>query len=507
MAISSNKQIAKNTIYLYIRMLIVMAVTIYTARVVLEVLGITDYGIYNLVGGVVVLFNFLNSSMTGCTQRYLCVAIGQENMEYIQEVFSTSIKAHLLISILFLILAETVGLWFVSTVLNIPAQSKISAIIVYEIAIFTAISGIMRVPYNGAIIAYEKMSFYAISSIIETALKLIILLPLVYLALNKLILYSVLVGIVNLVILIWYYLYVTKKFINCRLNFSKTPRELLKEMMKFTGWSNFSSLSNLTAKQGMGFLLNNFLGVTINAAIGIMNQVTNAIYGFINNFMTAVNPPLIKQFVNKDWNNLSILFVRSSKFSFYLMLILSIPVVLNINTILSIWLINIPQYTNYFCALSLISLLPNVFGGPIWTLIQASGEIKSYQITIGILIVLNLPIDYLLLYFKQPPYSLLYVTALINFGVVLCGIHKLNKITNINWKLVTAKIFLPCAVVLVISLIVCYLSKFYIHSTSIIIQLVANVVFEVLIVCALSFMVGLNRNERNSIINLIVKKL
>lgn len=232
------KRIAKNTFFLYFRMLIVMGVTVYSARIVLDTLGVNDYGIYTLVGSVVILFTFLNSSMTTCTQRYLCVAIGKENPDYEKDVFTTSVISHILISILFLALSETAGLWLVLNVLNLPPGSKTVALIVYQFAIVTAVFTILRVPFNGAIIAYEKMDFYAYSSIIETALKLVILVPLTWMQTNKLILYSVLVAGVGLIILVWYQIYVFSHFKNCKVTFKEVKVQLMKEMLSFTGWDD-----------------------------------------------------------------------------------------------------------------------------------------------------------------------------------------------------------------------------------------------------------------------------
>ena len=506
--ISSNKRIAKNTLFLYIRMIVVMGVTIYTARIVLDTLGIDNYGIYNLVAGVVLLFNFLNSSMTGCTQRYLCVAIGKNDAEYEQKVFSTSMQAHIVISGLFLLLAETVGLWFVAKVLNIPSGSRVAAVIAYEIAVFTSIFNILRVPYNGAIVANERMSFYAYSSIVETVLKLLILLPLVYINVNKLILYSVLLALVNIVILIWYWLYVRRHFKNCRFGLKERNRPLFIEMMKFTGWSNFSSIANLSAKQGLSFILNHFIGIAVNAAVGIMNQVTTAVYGFINNFMTAVNPPLIKCYVSEQWDELRSLMVKSTKFSFYLMLILSVPIIMSMESILAIWLKEVPEYTGYFCILSLISLLPNVIGAPIWTVIQASGKIKSYQKIIGIVILLNLPADYILLKAGVSPYNLLVVTFILNSIVDAVGLVFVSRFTPIKVSYMFRKVIVPSVMVAVLAFMLCYCAHLAIGLTQRDLwSVLCHVAIDVIIVGITSYMIGLTKSERHSIYGMIRSKL
>lgn len=502
------KRIAKNTFFLYFRMLIVMGVTVYSARIVLDTLGVNDYGIYTLVGSVVILFTFLNSSMTTCTQRYLCVAIGKENPDYEKDVFTTSVISHILISILFLALSETAGLWLVLNVLNLAPGSKTVALIVYQFAIVTAVFTILRVPFNGAIIAYEKMDFYAYSSIIETALKLVILVPLTWMQTNKLILYSVLVAGVGLIILVWYQIYVFSHLKNCKVTFKEVKVQLMKEMLSFTGWSNFSSLSNLGAKQGMGIILNYFMGVAINAAVGIMNQVTTAVYGFINNFQTALNPPLIKLYVAKDWDNLQTLFVQAAKYSYYLMLLLSLPLIVNMADVLSIWLTEVPAYTGYFCALSLLSLLPNTIGGPIWTIVQASGQIKKYQITIGTVILMNLPMDYLLLKSGMPPYSLLLVALVVNIIVDIIGAGYVRKYAGINGVTMAKGILGPCVIVTVIAYIICYVFDMYVEiDTTRIVSLIVNVAIELLLITAVIVSFGLNRAERKHITSLIKSRI
>jgi len=501
-----NKRIAKNTAYLYLRMLIVMAVTIYTSRVVLDTLGIDDYGIYNLVGGVVVLFSFLNSSMTTCTQRYLCVAIAKKDNDYERDVFSTSIIAHILICILFLVLAETIGLWLVAKVLNISPESKTTTIIVYQIAIFTAITSILRVPFNGAIIAQEKMDFYALSSIIEVILKLAILFPLVLLPTNKLILYSILVAFVNIVVLLWYRWYVHRHFGNCRISYRKLHKRLLKDMLTFTGWSNFSSLSNLSAKQGMGFILNHFFGVAINATVGIMNQVTSAVYGFITNFMTALNPPLIKMYVAQKRIELENLVIKSSKFSFYMMLTLSVPIIMNMEPILNVWLIEVPRYASEFCSLSLISLLPNVIGGPIWTIIQASGKIKTYQIIIGLLILVNLPADYIMLRCGMQPYSILLITLLINFAVDIVGIRFVNKFTGIKISTMFFRIIVPCVAITALSFLgVISYTKFLGLRNIGFSHFIIDFVIQATIVLTIVLVLGMSSNERKSLFKIMTR--
>lgn len=497
----------KNTLFLYLRMIVVMVITFYTARVVLDVLGFQEYGLYNLVGGVIVLFAFINGSMSSSTQRYLCMAIGREDAEYERRVFTGSLTAYALIVLAFVAIAETAGLWFVTRVLNIPPGLEKSALIVYQIAIFTGALNIIRMPFDAAVIANERMSFYALSSVIEACLKLAILVPLIYISTNKLVLYSCLTAMSALVIAAWYMLYVGRHFRNCRFSSRYTDRELVKGMLKFTGWNSFSSIANIGARQGMSFILNIFRGVVINAALGVMTQVTTAVFSFTTNFQLAMNPPLLKLYAQGDMQQMCTLYVRAGKFSFYLMLLLSIPIILNINPILEIWLGDVPEYTNWFCALSLVSLLPNVIGGPIWTLIQGAGKLSRYQTIISFLILMNLPLDWILLHFGAEPYLLLGVTGCINALVVVVGICFVKNYIGIKQSVTYFNVILPCFWTAVICFVVCVGFHVLIGFGGGVIATVITIIAEGAICGLVIMLVGLTSTERRAVVEIIKKRI
>lgn len=275
-------------------------------------------------------------------------------------------------------------------------------------------------------------------------------------------------------------------------------------MLKFTGWSNFSSIANLSAKQGMNFIFNIFYGVIINASVGIMQQVNSAVYSFINNFQVAINPPIIKLYTNSEWDNLKKLYIRAAKYSFFLMLLLSFPLILNINPILKLWLKDVPEYTGYFCVLSLISLLPNTIGGPIWTIIQASGNLSKYQIIISSLILSNLPLDYLLLYWGVPPYILLVVTLIINSLVILVGIKFVSKCSPITQSDSIIKIIIPCAITAGAALLVGYIINLnFAEFNGNLLNLFLKIIFEVLSIILIIYLLGLKRSERSQIKKII----
>ena len=310
----NNKRIAKNTLMLYVRMLLIMAVSLYTSRVILQALGVEDFGLYNVVGGVVVLFTFINNAMVTSTQRFLNFEIGGNNLDEARKVFSASLNIHIIIAGAFLLLAETVGLWFLNRYIQIPEGREIAANWVYQFSIIVSILNIIRSPYNAAIIAHEHMSFYAYVSIIEVILKLAIV-YMVYLFADRLIAYAFLMMMVTLIVLGVYYIFCKRKYEICRYQF-EYDRKRYMALASFSGWSLFGSLANMGASQGINIILNMFFGVAVNAAMGIANQVNAAVYQFVSSFQTAFNPQIIKSYAADDRNYFISLILNSSRYSF-----------------------------------------------------------------------------------------------------------------------------------------------------------------------------------------------
>lgn len=420
---SENRKIFRNTIYLYLRMILIMGITLYTARIIIAALGVDNFGIYSIVGGLVVLFAFLSGSISGATQRYLCVAMGRGNDEETRQVFSSSLLVYVLLCLLIVVLGETVGLWLVATKLSFPPGRHAAAMIVYQATIITTVLSLLRTPYQAAIIAHERMGFFAWSSILEAALKLLILIPLFHLDGDKLVVYAWLVCAVNLLLGGLYIVYTTGHFPSCRV---MPGRGRLREILIFTGWSSFSSLANIGSKQGMNFILNIFCGVAVNAAVGIMNQVSGAVYGFIQNFQTAINPPLTKHYAAGEMAEVRGILFSSSRMSFYLMVFLSMPLMFFIEPVLRLWLDEVPPFTGEFCVMCLLSLYFNTFGGPIWTIMQASGKIKRYQLIISCVTLLTLPAFWVILKLRLAPYVVVAPTLVANVAVVFIGLQMIK---------------------------------------------------------------------------------
>lgn len=392
-----NKRIAKNTLLLYIRTIIIMIVTLYTSRVVLNTLGVIDFGIYNVVGGIVVMFGFLNSSMSSATQRFLSFDMGRKDYDQLRRTFNASLFIHLSIAIIILFLAETIGLWLVNNYLKIPLDRIEAAKWVYQFSIFSFIVTIIRVPFNSLIIAHERMNFYAYISIFEVIFQLLAVFTLTLIAFDKLKLYAVLFFVVTVIVTLIYIIYSRNRFEETKYE-KVNDKKLFKSLISFSGWSIYGSgLALMTANQGINILLNFFFGPIVNTARSIAYQINSAIFTFVSNFQTAVKPQIIKSFANNDYSYMFSLVFSSSKYSFFLLFLLSLPVIMETEIILYIWLGIVPDYTILFTKLVLFNALIDSLSSPIVTAVQATGNIKKYQLIIGTLLLLVLPVSYLFL--------------------------------------------------------------------------------------------------------------
>jgi O-antigen/teichoic acid export membrane protein len=500
---ANNKRIAKNTVYLYIRMLITMLVTLYTSRVVLNVLGVEDFGVYNIIGGVVILFSFLNNAMSNATQRFLSYDLGKEDTFQLKKTFSMSITAHISISLLVFVLSETVGLWFINTHLNIPANRMNAANWVFQFTIMTFIINIIRVPYNASIIAYEKMSFFAYISIIEVLLKLLVVYLLLITDMDKLIFYSFLMFLVSFLVSIIYKEYCNKKFTICRYHFSWN-KNLYVKLMSFSGWSMLGGIANIGAQQGANILLNIFSGVTSNAAFGIANQVSNAVYSFVSNFQLAFNPQIIKLYSVGDNNNLHKLMFRTSLFSYYLLLIIAVPFLINTETVLQLWLKNVPDYSVVFCQLMIIYYLIDSIQAPLWNAIYATGQIRTYQLWLSGLLILNIPLSYYLLRIGMSPSIVLAVRVGLNFISAIIRTIYIKYCINFPSMKYLIDVVLKAVIVTIVAFTLSIVIKNNISAT--IAGFLWATVLSVIVTGLIMYLIGINKNERASI-NTYVRKI
>ena len=490
---ANNKRIAKNTLLLYGRMFLIMAVALFTSRVVLNTLGVEDYGIYNVVGSIVTMFAFLNGALVTSTQRYLTFDLGKGDYNHLKTVFTTSIYIHALISIAIVILAETIGLWFLYNKMVIPAERMTAAMWVYQLSIVTMVIQVMSAPYNSIIVAHERMGVFAVISILETVLKLLIVYVLLIWSGDKLIFYAILVALVQMMIILVYTGYCRKHFDESVL-IKGIDRGLLSEMAKFAGWNIWGNLAAALFGTGLNLLLYVFFGPIVNAARGIAVQVESAVAQFSTNFLMAVNPQITKLYAQNNLEEMHRLLFRSSKFACYLLLLLTIPLVMETETILTLWLKIVPEYTVPFIRILLCIVIVDSMARPLMTAAAATGDVKKYQSVIGGILLSIVPIAYVVLKLGGDPTSVYIVhlaICILAFFTRLLIIRPMIKLSIRNF---TSAVILPCLMVAIGSFILSRLVKEFLPASLIGVLLVCFI--SAVIVALLAYLIGLTKGER-----------
>lgn len=449
---SNNKRIAKNTLMLYVRMLFNMIVSLYTSRVVLQTLGVEDYGINNVVGGVITMFTFINSSMVSSTQRYLNFELAKGDIQRLKSVFSTSLQIHAIIALVIIILGETLGLWFMVNKLIIPESRLTAAMWVYQCSILACAVNILSAPYNADIIAHERMSAYAYISIFEVILRLVIVYLLVVSPIDKLIAYAIMSLILQVIIRFIYTRYCNKHFEESYIEF-RLNKPLFKEMSGFAGWSFFGNLAAILYTQGLNMMLNIFFGPVVNAARGIAVQVQSAVQQFVSGFQTALNPQITKSYATGELNKMHSLMFRSARFSFLLLFFLSLPVLLETDFLLTIWLKNVPEDTVIFTQIMICISLIYTTANPCVVANQATGKVKVYQMVVGGILLTILPISYLILKLGAPAYSVFIVHFCIESVAQFSRMFMLRKLIHLPLWQYIRKIYLPIAATIVVSIV------------------------------------------------------
>lgn len=451
-----NKRITKNTTMLYFRMLLTMIVTIYTSRIILNTLGVEDFGIYNVVGGVVVMFSFLNSSMGAATSRFLIFELGKKDYEQLKKVFNVSLVSHIGIALVVILLAETIGLWFITHKLVIPEERMSAALWTYQFSILTALVTLTQVPYNALIIAHERMNVYAYVSLLEVILKLVIVYILTIGNFDKMKLYATLFFIVSLIIAFTYRIYCNKKFPESSLSF-QWNKDLYKKLFSFSIWELYGAFALMGMGQGLNMLLNIYFGPTVNAARGIAYQLQGAIAGFGNNFMTAVKPQIIKLYAEGKVTQMMNLVFSSSKFSFFLTFFISLPLLLETRFVLDLWLNITPDYTVSFCRLVLINNLIWALRGPLVTCFHAVGKVKVANLVCGSLFYLIIIVSYFSLRNGYPPESVFIVTIVVSILVQITELLLLKLFIPYSVRNYLREVIRPGILVMLISGIIPYL--------------------------------------------------
>lgn len=450
---SNSSRIAKNTIFLYIRSIIVLLVTLYTSRVVLRVLGVSDYGIYNVVGGVISMIGFLNSSMVATYQRYFNYEMGRKNNEGVIAYFRSAAAVQLLISAIIIVIGETLGLWFVNTQLTIPDGRLFAANCVYQVAIISFVLMMFQAPYGAMIIAHEKMDVFAFISILDVFLRLGIVFLIQVTPGDKLIAYAVLLSCVSVVD---FALYVA--FCKLKLNIGRFKilwdKSRIKEMLGFSGWGMLDSLALSVKSQGLNILLNMFFGPVVNAARGIAYQVLSATKQFVSNFQTAFRPQLMKSYAERDYDYMYQLFYSASKISFYLMLCLTIPIILEAPIILHIWLgDNVPDHTSAFVVLVLLTSWIDAFSSPLTSVAYATGNIKKFNLVVSGMNILILPVAWFFLKAGFAPESAMIVSLIITILSQGARMIVIKDLLPFSIKSYSSMVIWPTMIVTIVSMI------------------------------------------------------
>ena len=449
---ANNKRIAKNTLMLYVRMLFTMAVSLFTSRVVLQTLGVEDYGIQNVVGGVITMFTFINGGMVSSTQRYLNFEIAKGNAERLRSVFNTALQIHALIALVIIILGETVGLWFLLEKLVIPEERMTAAMCVYQCSIVACVVNILSVPYNADIIAHEKMSAFAYISILDVTLKLVIVYLLVVSPIDTLIAYAILTLLVQLLIRYVYTRYCNKHFQESFVEW-KLNNPLFKEMLSFAGWSFWGNLAAILYTQGLNMMLNIFFGPVVNAARGIAVQVQAAVQQFVSGFQTALNPQITKNYASGDLEQMHSLMFRSARFSFLLLFFLSLPVLLETDFLLTLWLKTVPDDAVIFTQIMICISLIYTTANPCVVANQATGKVKIYQMVVGGILLMILPISYIVLKLGAPAYSVFIVHFCIESVAQFSRMYMLRRLINLPMWQYMKNIYIPIVTTVAVAII------------------------------------------------------
>lgn len=505
---ANNKRIAKNTIYLYLRTLVVLAVSLYTSRLVLQVLGAEDLGVYNVVGGIVALMSFFQVAQTKATSRFITYELGQNSEENkLKKVFSACMSIHIILALVAIVLGETIGLWIITHWTDIPVERQSAAMWVYQFAITVFVIHIVRVPYDAVIVAHEKMSMYAYMSILEAGLQLGLVLIIMHSNFDSLILYSGLMALTAFILYIAYYSYVKIKHKVYSFHFC-WDKEYSSRILSFSGWTLLGSGANTGTQQGVNLLFNNYVGLIANAAMGFASQVNIAVGKFVNGFSTAFTPQIIKLFAQGDYQNLHLLMHRASKFSFALCYIMALPLIANMDFILHLWLgENVPQYTCEFCQLILICTIIDSTTGVFNTAITATGNIRKYQVMISISFTLDLFFCFLLFLTGLNP-ALVFASRILTRGIfnMFIGLHFTRKQIDFDILSYTRKVLVPIVTTILITIPTIWVLD---HFSDGWIQFFSTGSVSVLLICICVLYIIMNRNERKVVydkINSIIKK-
>lgn len=502
---SNNKRIAKNTAFLYVRMIFVLLVSLYSTRVILNVLGVEDFGVYNVVGGFVSLFFFINSTMSNSVQRYYNFEKGKGAKDAEKSVYNTSLHIQLLLCLILLGILETIGLWYVNSQMVIPESRIFAANVVYQCSVCSMLVTLLQIPYSASIIAHEKMDFYAIVSITDVVIKLLIILIIPYLPGDKLIIYSSLLLATCIFIFIVNFSYSRRNF-TCLKYDGTFRKDLFKEMISFMGWNVFDMFAFSVKSQGGNLVINAFFGPLVNAARGVSVQIMNAVQAFSVNVLTAFRPQLVEAYAQDNHARITNMMNVMTKISYTVFLALSLPIILEINYILKLWLgTDVPEYTQAFTILCLLDMLVCSLNTPLTFVSQATGNIKRYNVVRSILIISIIPLSIIANQWWPNPTAVFWISfiiAIINQPVSMILLHKIYPYSYIEYS---KSVIIPCIVLSVLVPIVpCIIHLFFEESF---LRLIFTVTADVSGIIVFGLIIILKPEERQYLYSFIKKKI
>lgn len=501
---SNSKRIAKNTLFLYVRMAILMLITFFTSRILLDKLGVDDFGIYNVVGGVTVLLGFFSSSLTNASQRFLAMELGKNDIKKANAVFNQHLILYLFITFVVIILAESIGLWFVHTQLNFPPDRVFAAICVFHFTVASFSLTLLGIVFNSCIIAHEKMNVYAVVSVLGGVANLIVVYLLSICSVDRLILYGFLMFLVTLVTQAFYTIYCLRNFAECRLRWI-WDQKLLKDTGALVGWNMIGTAVYAINDSGVNILMNMFFGPAINAARALSFQVSAAVGSFSSNFYTSVRPQLIKSYSGGEYDYMMKLFYNSSKYSYYLLWVICLPVMFSIRELLDIWLVEVPHYADIFTIWVLIHGLIGVFNNPIWTIALAVGQLKYYILIGSGVLLLIFPISYIALKCGAAPVSVFIIMIAVRSVYLLVVLRIISNYIPVTRHEYWKKVLFPISKTTVISLVM--VAGLYILMPKDIVGTISYCILAALITVGCIWLVGVTREERLIIQNVIYNKI
>ena len=499
---ANNKRIAKNTVFLYFRSLFILLVSLYTSRIILQILGVEDYGIYQVVGGVVAMFSMLSNTLASASQRFITFALGKQDVQGLRNVFSTSITLHIILGFIVVVLLEIAGVWFLNNKINMPQNRLSAAEWVMHFSIATFFIGVISVPYNAVIIAHEKMSAFAYISIFESLLKLGSVFLLMSISFDKLLLYAILQFAIAIVIRGIYTVYSSRHFEETNNLTFRISKALFKEMFAFAGWNLFGNGSLVLRNQGVDIVLNTFFGVVVNASKGISNQVNQAVFQLVDNFTTAIKPQMTKAIAQGDYQRAFTLVNNGSRYIFLLMLFFTIPIIVCAPQLLGLWLGTVPDYSVEFVQWTMLYLLLDSLSRLLIHAILSNGDIKIYQIVVGGTKLLSVPFVLLFLLLDLNPLWGIWVNILVEIVCLLERIYYNKKLLKFDYIRFVKDVILRCTFLLVVAFVLSTLFSVYISD-----NLIVSVVVSVSVTLSIIWLLGTNARERGLILQFINNKI